>query len=366
MKSYIRDDIDMFQGYSASENIVQLSSKVGIPHKQAIKANTGENPIHELKLPKNLNIDFFRYPDPLCQELRKKVAGYVNYSVENIMCTSGSDEALDLIVRLFVDPKEEVIICPPTYPYFEFYANLARAKVISVTRNEDFSLNLEKILSIINPNTKMILLDSPGNPCGTTISTDDLKKLLKKEIIVVVDEAYYEYSKETVIDLIRAYPNLVVTRTFSKWAGLAGLRVGYVVASEKVINSLLNIKLPYNVNSVGQYLASYVIDNKEDFLKRLEKHIALRDTAIKKMKNFNEVSVLPSKSVYVILKLKNTGDSKELIELLEKNGIFVKPIEQPLLEHSLRINFGTKLEIDRFCSVFQKWIEKRQTIKTKN
>lgn len=321
-----------------------------------IKANAGENPINESYLPKNslLGIDIFRYPDPLCEKVRQKIADYVGCSANNILCTNGSDEALVLLIRNFTLPEDEVIICPPTFFMFKHYANIARSKVVSVERKKDFSLDMDKILASITERTKMIIIDSPGNPCGETIAKKDIEMLLKENIIVVVDEAYYEYCHETVIDLIRTSPNLIITRTFSKWAGLAGLRVGYVVARENIINELLSLKLPYNVNAFGQELASYVLDHKKVFLERLQSLISLRDYAIKKLREISNIEVYPSKTAYIIIKFTSNMRAQEIQKSLEEDKIFVKFVNEHLLKNCIRVNLGTTEEFRRFYYSFNK------------
>lgn len=325
---------------------------------QIINCIRGENPINETFFPKELiqKVDFFRYSDPLCQNLRKKLTQYTGYPLDNILCTNGSDEALVLLMRLLTESDEEIILSPPTFFNYEPFAKFARAKSVSILRKSDFSLDIDKILSSITKNTKLIVIDSPGNPCGVLIPRRDIEQLLKSGVNVLVDEAYFEYCQESVIDLVRTYSNLIITRSFSKWAGLAGLRVGYVVAKEDVINGLIRIKIPCNVNAVAQYFAAYALDHKDEFIRRLRTIIDLREQAVLRLKKFSEITVISSLTAFFIIKLNTYGNFQQLKEYLEGENILVMAIDQPRLENSLRVSVGTEEALERFCSLFEKWM----------
>lgn len=328
-----------------------------------INAIRGENPVHEPFLPKShmAEIDFFRYSDPLAQKLRVKLAEYTGYAPANILVTNGSDEALQLLMRLLTVPDEEIILCPPTFFNYVPFTKFARAKAVSVLRKSDFSLNIPKILSSITKKTKLIVIDSPGNPSGALVARKDIEQLLATGVDVLVDEAYYEYCQETVIDLLRLHPNLIITRSFSKWAGLAGIRVGYVVAREEVINGLAGLKIPCNVNCVGQYYADYALDHKSMFMKRLKKIIDLRESAVKRLKKYSEIEVVTSQTAFFIIKLHKVGNAVELQKYLEQNNILVMALDLPRLENSLRVNVGTNESLERFCAAFETWISLQTT-----
>jgi len=344
--------------YYAGHDLVKKKNK---SNKPLINAIRGENPINEPFFPKDLikNVDFFRYSDPLSQKLREKIVLYTGVPSSNILCTNGSDEALLLVMHLLIKPGEEIIICPPTFFNYEPYAKAARAKPVSVLRKDDFSLDIDTILTSITKKTKLIVLDTPGNPCGAIIPRKDIEQLLKTGIDVVVDEAYFEYCQETVIDLIHTYPNLIITRSFSKWAGLAGLRVGYVIARKDVINGLVGIKVPCNVNSVGQYFASYALDHKETFFKRLQKIIDLREQAVQRLKKISDITLISSYTAFFIIKL-HTGNAQSLQKYLEQENILVMALDQPRLENSLRVNVGTQEALERVCSSIELWISKQK------
>lgn len=351
-----------------NKKIAALRDVTNVGHV-VVKANQGENPVHEPFYPKKdiTDLNFFRYPNLTAQALRNKLSRYTGFHPEQIYCTNGSDEALMLLIRLVVAPGEEIIVCPPTFFKYDFYATFARVSAKTIVRNPDFSLNLSAIKSAISKKTKMIIIDSPGNPCGTTVSKKEIQALLAhKDIMVVIDECYFEYCGETAADLIRSYPNLVICRTFSKWAGLAGLRVGYVIASESVINGLNGIRFPCYINTVGQYFASYALDHIHAFLRRLRRLNALRDKAIRMLRRYPGIVVYPSKTAFILIKLQQVGSAQELQKYMEQHGILIyvinQPLNLPLLENSIRINFETAKGIQYFCRYFEKWLALQKSL----
>lgn len=352
---FLRPEVKKFKPYTPSQTLEQISKEVKIPVKNLIKLDTGENPyIEEYKDKTIINkIRFYSYPDPLSLELREKLADYTGFSKEWILCGNGSDELLDLLIRAFVAPNEEIIINPPTFPMYEFSAQLSGAKVKSILRNPDFSIDANRVIKNITKKTKLVFIESPGNPTGAIIPQETFEKILKSDVMVVGDEAYFEYCNKTVLPLLKKYPNLIVVRTLSKWAGIAGLRVGYVVASPEIVSTLLAIKQPYNVSSVGQAFACYMLDNRKKVLAELKKITTYRDSMFKMLSKFGNLIVFPSQGSYVVVKPKE--DSEKLFMFLRKNGILVKKINQPLLENSFRINVAKNKEISKMEKVFKSY-----------
>ena len=333
------------------------------PKKNLIlKANQGVNVVHESFFRKSdiAHLRFFLYPDLTSQRLREKLGEYTGYTSDNIYCTNGSDEALMLLIRLCTRPNDEIIVCPPTFFKYDFYATFSWAKTTLVNRRPDFSIDVPGILKKISVKTKMVIIDSPGNPCGAIIERESLRKLLETGLTVVIDECYFEYCGETVADMVKTFPNLVITRTFSKWAGLAGLRVGYILAHESLIQGITAIRFPCYVNVVGQHFAIYALDHVDSFLSRLKKLVRVRDEAIARLSNYPGVTVFPSKSAFIVMKLNMVGSAADLQKYLEKQGIFIfimnQPLNEHLLENGIRLNFSNKKEVDRFCSVFDLWL----------
>lgn len=353
VEDLIRKNIKRFITYTPSKTIDQISQEVEIPVGKIVKIDSGENPYVEILQNKNIlqMINLYLYPDPTCAILRKKLSSYTGYKEEWILCGNGSDELIDLLIKTFVSPGEEIIISPPTFSMYAFYGQLAGARIKSVLRNKNLSINKKKITKSISSKTKIVFIDSPGNPASVITSISDVEEILKREVIVVVDEAYFEYCNQTVLPMVRKYSNLVVLRSFSKWAGLAGLRIGYMIANPKIINIIRSIKPPYNVNSIGQIMAVEVLENKDKFLKTIEKIIEIREEFIIQLANFPQLKVYPSEGAYIIFRPKTK--TVRIYDYLKQNGILVKIINQPMLKNCIRINLVNREDMDKFISILE-------------
>ena len=341
--------------YSHSPTLKQISIELGIPVTNIAKLDTGENPFMESIVDKKTILtktDLYLYPDPLCTDVRTKLSKYTGFSFGWIMCGNGSDELIDLIIRAFVVPKdEEVIICPPTFPMYKIFGNISRIKIISVPRQPNLYIDINNIKRSINSKTKVIFIDSPGNPSGNIVSPADVKELLKQNVLVVIDEAYFEYGKQTVLPLIRKYPNLIVLRSLSKWAGLAGLRIGYMIANPKIIDSINSIKPPYNVNSIAQMVALDVLKKRKVYLSRLNEVISLRKKLVISLRTIPSIKVFPTRSAYVVFQTKQSA--KVLQESLKQNGVLVKVIDQPLMRNSIRVSLGKQVDIQKLLKLLR-------------
>lgn len=326
--------------------------------EKIIRLNKAENGIVENLYSKNLRLSLFTYPDPLSLDLRKEIGKYVGFKPSWIGCGNGSDELIDLLIAIFVKSGEEIIICPPTFPMYEFFGRNRGVKVKKVFRDKNLEVDIVKVISKITKNTKLIFIDAPGNPTGSLIKRKALIELLGKKIIVVVDEAYFEYCNQTVASLIKKFPNLIVLRSFSKWAGLAGLRIGYMIARPSVIKAF-NLKKPiYNVNSVAQELAISALNNKEKILKRMKNELfPMRDYIAKRFSVFPNLKITVGNGPYVALKINNIN-CELIAEKLKQRGIIIKVVNQHLMENYFLISVAPYKEmkkvIDYLCLIIKK------------
>ncbi len=256
LKKLIRQDIVQMAPYVPVASLWDLSAKFGQKPKAVVKLDAGENQLGyspKVWAALRASTDFNFYPDPEYKDLRQALAVYTGVSIDSLMVSSGSDELLDLLFRLVLEPGDKVINCPPTFGMYPVLTQLNRGVIVSVPRRVDFSLDLSAIMKVVaeDARVKVIVICSPNNPTGTVSSEKEIVGLLQTGKLVMVDEAYFEFSGESIISLVKKYPNLVVLRTLSKWAGLAGLRVGYGIMTPFLVQQLLKIKPPYNVNSLA-------------------------------------------------------------------------------------------------------------------
>ncbi len=299
-----------------------------------------------------------RYPDPYQQKLKEKLAFVKQIAANQIFIGNGSDECIDILFRTFCEPgKDNIIICPPTYPMYEVSANINDIAIKKAPLLSDYQLNLAHIEQLVNAHTKIIWICSPNNPTGNSLDRIDIETILNHfEGIVVVDEAYINFSKQkSFVQSLIDYPNLVVLQTLSKAWGLAGLRLGMCFASPKIIGYLNKVKAPYNINIVTQELALQALEEVgqvNDMIKLLvDMRIALAQV-IASMPHV--IQVFPSDTNFILVKIPK---ARQLYEYLLSQGIIVRDRSAlELCEDSLRITVGTEQENTLLVDAMYQWI----------
>lgn len=342
IEKLIRPDLAGFGGYSAATSPETLEGKVEVPVESIIKLDANENPYgcsprvnRALAAYSHFNI----YPDDGQAKIRKLLSGYCSVDASRIVAAGGSNQLIDLILRLFLNPGDEVINCVPTFGIFRFSTLICGGKVVEVPRDDNFAVNVTAVKAAISKKTKVIFLVNPNNPTGTMTPRPELLEILDTGLPVVVDEAYCEFGRETVTPLIGKYENLMVLRTFSKWAGLAGLRVGYGLFPPRIADYLLKIKMPYNVN-VAALVAVEESLKDIDYLKgNVQAIIAERGRLFKELTNIKWLKTVPSQANFILCRVEK-GDAKELKQKLQQKGILVRYFEEPRLTDYIRISVG--------------------------
>ena len=301
--------------------------------------------------------DYSRYPDPLQTELRVRLAGMHGMSPSNIFVGNGSDESIDLLVRIFCRPTiDSIIICPPTYGMYEVAAEINDVNVVQVRLLEDFSIDQSALVDVFTEQTKLLFLCSPNNPTGNLLDRESMIDLVRTfPGIVVVDEAYFEFSDgETLLSEVRNFTNLVVIRTFSKAWGLAGLRVGYAIASESIIEYMLRVKPPYNVNAISQELALASLDAYSRTETNVAAIVTQREILADRIEKFPFVEkVFPSAANFLLVK---TDDASALYRFLLDRRIVVRDRSRlPGCEGCLRITVGTPAENEKLLEALTRY-----------
>ena len=314
---------------------------------------------NSLGSPVRNSLELHRYPTPTQDELRKKIAEYRGVDFENIFLGVGSDEPIDLLMRIFCEPGEEsIIITPPTYGMYKVSANINNVGIKEVKLTEKFQLQPDRIIDEVDDSTKMLFLCSPNNPTGNDMKRTDLLKLATKfPGIVVVDEAYIDFSKqESMGHMVQQYPNLVVLQTFSKAFGLAGIRLGVAIAGPQIIDYMMRVKAPYNINKLTADTALQAFDNKELLNFNIEKLREERDYVTEQLNYSDAVEkVYPSNSNFLLFKIDR---AKAVYEKLAKKGIIVRYRgNEPLCEDCLRVTIGMPDENVRFLKALKNIVE---------
>jgi histidinol-phosphate aminotransferase len=351
----IRSHLSGFSRYSASTSPETLAGKIDVPVADIIKLDANENPygcspgvIQALASYPDLNI----YPDDGQQELRKLLAGYAGVAAERIVAGSGSNQLIDLIVRLFVDSGDEVINCIPTFDIYRFSTEICGGTLVNVMRDDRFAVDVSAVKAAVSKKTKLIFLANPNSPTGNIISRQDILEIIGTGIPVVVDEAYYEFSGETLVPLVSLYPNLMVLRTFSKWAGLAGLRVGYGIFPPRIADYLLAIKIPYNVNVAAIIAVRESLKELDYLMGRVKVIVAERERLFGALGKLKWLKPFPSRANFIFCTVLK-GSASELHQKLQKKGILIRYFDKPLLRNGIRISVGKPEQNDALIKMLR-------------
>ncbi|MEN6618423.1 MAG: histidinol-phosphate transaminase [Rikenellaceae bacterium] len=294
-----------------------------------------------------------RYPDPRQAELKREVSKIKSVPVENIFIGNGSDEAIDLLYRVFCEPStDNVVAISPTYGMYKVAAQINSVEYREVLLEPDFSPDADKIISATDSNSKIIFLCSPNNPTGNETDNSIIEKIaVTFNGIVVVDEAYIDFSKgEGFLKKLKVFPNIVVLQTLSKAWGMAGLRIGFAFADAKITALLSSVKYPYNIGSDTQERTLKLLCSLPD--ERIKTIIGERERVAGELRNLSVVEmVYPSEANFLLVKFK---DANEIYNRLLKNGIVVRDrSSQPLCDNCLRISIGLASENDRVLKVLK-------------
>ncbi|MEX0994478.1 MAG: histidinol-phosphate transaminase [Balneolaceae bacterium] len=301
------------------------------------------------------NLQLNRYPDPAQPQLREKIASFRQVQVDNVFVGVGSDEPIDLLIRIFCTPGEDsIVITPPTYGMYGVSAGINNVGVKKVMLDDEFQPDAKKILENTGENHKILFLCSPNNPTANNFDRTEILKLLELfEGIVVVDEAYIDFSRqESMAELVQQYPNLVVLQTLSKSFGLAGIRLGIALANPVIIQYLMKIKAPYNVNKLTADTALKAFD-KLDFVNfNIDKIREERDILMEELSHAPTVeTVYRSDANFILFRIKN---AYEIYQKLTEKGVIIRYRgNEPGCENCLRVTVGLPDENDRFLQALK-------------
>jgi histidinol-phosphate aminotransferase len=303
-------------------------------------------------------LSLHRYPSPVHDELRIKIADYRQVQKENVFIGVGSDEAIDLIIRIFCEPRHDsIIITPPTYGMYKVSAGVNDVRVIESRLTDDFQPDVQDILNKADKHTKILFLCSPNNPTANDLKRTDLLKLVELfPGIVVIDEAYIDFSKqESMTEVVPQYQNLVVLQTFSKAFGLAGIRLGTAISSPQIINYLLKIKAPYNVNKMTADIALKAFDHLQLVGFNIDKIREEKEYIMEQLNHAPAVEkVFPSDANFILFRIK---DALKIYHELAEKGIIVRYRgNEPGCENCLRVTVGMPDENIRFLKTLKEII----------
>lgn len=373
--SLLRPEILNLEEYTPIQPFEVLSQRLGIPVDQIVKLDANENPYGPLPVVAEALAEYpfyHIYPDPQQAELRAALSQFVGVPVEHILPTHGADEMLDYLCRLFLQPGDAILNCPPTFGMYSFDAGLVGAQTVEVWRKEDYSLDVEAIEKRVSeigdwrveiksqspisnlqshPIPKLLFLTSPNNPSGNWLPDAELRRLLALPVLVVLDEAYVEFADlPSRADWVLNYNNLVILRTFSKAAGIAGLRLGYGICPAWLMEQLWKFKQPYNVNVAASVAGLASLRHVDQIMAVVEILKAERNRLFAALQNVPYLRPYPSHANFVLCNVV-ARDAKSLKQALEQRGILVRHYNKPGLQNCIRISVGRPEQTDRLLAV---------------
>ena len=346
-----------------------LSRQLGRAPEQIVKLDANENPYGPAPAVREALASYpytHIYPDPEQRDLREALADYVGVPAEHILPGSGADELIDLVCRLTLAPGDAIIDCPPTFGMYSFDAGLTGARGLQAWRRADFSVDVARISESANgrmgewenggigapplphsPAPKLLFLTSPNNPDGSLLDPADLARLLKLPLLVILDEAYVEFAglEHSLARWVLEHDNLIVLRTFSKWAGIAGLRLGYGIFPAWLMPTLWKAKQPYNVNVAATVAGLASLAHRAEIQRTVEALIAERERLYRALADVPFLHPYPSRANFVLCRVEGRS-AAELKAALARDGILVRHYAKPGLETCIRISAGRPAQTD--------------------
>lgn len=364
----VRKVVKNLDPYVPGKSIKEIAQKYGLNPGKIIKLGSNENPLGPS--PKALKavareLKFMnQYPEADLKDLVTAVAEYAAVKPSQIILGGdGADEILDVLGKTLINPGDEFIVPIPSYMYYEFTLTIQGAVPVyaqwDVPNNK---LDVHSVLEAISPRTKIIFLCTPNNPTGGLIDKEDIIKVLESaDSLVVVDEAYYEFSGVNNVELLSKYPNLFILRTFSKVMGLAGMRIGYGLGNPQFIEYMHRVKPVFSLTRLSQIAAKATLEDENYIRQSTQLGIDSREFLYEELSKITNLKVYESKANYLLVDIRRTGmDSDTLTEALMKRGIIVRNCcsFHGLDEYWIRVSVGTLEEDRRFITVLRELLEK--------
>jgi len=358
----LRADLRRMEPYTPIVPFEVLSARLGRPPEQIVKLDANENPygpppgaLAALAAGRAYHI----YPDPEANALRDALSRATDQPKERLLAGMGADELIDLVLRAVIEPGDVVIDCPPTFGMYPFSTAVNGGRTVIVPRLADFSLDLAGIEAAVatEPRAKVLFVCSPNNPDGGVVDDAALRRLLALPLLVVLDEAYVDFAVvegfPSRLDWTAAHNNLAVLRTFSKLAGLAGLRVGYGAFPDWLLPTLWTIKQPYNVNVAASLAAVAALEDEAWLRQTVGRLVAERDRIAREVAALGWLRPLPSRANFVLCRVLGRS-AAQVKRALEAEGVLVRYFDKPGLRDCIRISAGRPEDTDRLLAALKK------------
>jgi len=351
----VRRHLASMPGYKPMDPIDVVARELGLPEERIAKLDGNENPYGPSpKVAEALReFGFYHlYPDPEQRRVREAVAEYAGAEVSQIVMGNGSDELLSIAAMLFLSPGDTIVNAPPTFGVYTFLGHVYDARIVQVERNEDFGLNLPALERALDDGGKLLYIASPNNPTGNCLPRDELERLLTHDAMIVVDEAYAEFTGESFVNMITEYDNLIVVRTFSKWAGLAGLRAGYAVFPPWLAEIVWNVKVPFNLTVAAEQAILASLEDRDWLKRNVALIVAERERLSSRLAELPWLRIYPSQGNFVLCEVRGMA-AKDVRDSLYGQGVMVRYFDVPGLRNCIRISVGKPEHTDRLLAALR-------------
>jgi len=358
--------VEKLDPYVPGRSIEDIAKNYGLETEKIIKLGSNENPMGPSPkaveaITKNLKY-IHQYPESNLEHLKKEIADYSNVSPSNVIIGGdGADEIIDVLGKAFIESGDEFIVPIPGYMYYEFTLKIHGA--IPAYAKWDVpsnTLDVDSVINAITPKTKLIFLCTPNNPTGGLISKEDLIQIIENtDALVVVDEAYFEFSDVKNIDILKNHNNVLILRTFSKVLGLAGMRIGYGLSNPTIIEYMHRVKPVFSLTKLSEVAAMATLKDKDYIKESTELSLKSRDLLYTEMSKFSKLTVYESKSNYILVDIRKTGfTAKKFSQKLMERGVIVRDCTsfKGLDEYWIRVSLGTIEEDKRFIKILEELV----------
>lgn len=355
----IRPEIARVEEYVPGESLDAFSARTGVPVERLIKLNSNESPYPpspRVAAALGAFTAYNLYPDPDGRALSGDLARYTGVDPRHLVLSNGSNELIAQLWRVFLGPGDSVLTCSPTFSLYTTATTLAGAELIAVPRRDDYEIDLPAVFAALRDDTRVIVLCSPNNPTGNLLARDDLDALLATERLVVVDEAYIEFADDALADSpiqrVPDHDNLVVLRTFSKWAGLAGLRLGYGAFPTWIAPHVRKLQLPFEVNLAAHIAARETLADLPYLRRRIAELVAERDRLYAILADQPYLRAFPSHGNFLLAEITDPRLSVAAFRArMESAGIILRYFRTPDLARHVRLTVGTAADTDALAHV---------------
>lgn len=351
--------------YGVKPQVLKVPAYALHAYEAEVKINQNENPFD---FPEDLKEEAFRrfrerqwsrYPDFVPDTLRLGLAEFVGWHKDGVLVGNGSNELLQATLMVLVNNRTRVAIPFPTFTVYRLISSVLGAKIVDIPLNPDMSYNVDALISkSIESGSGVLIINNPNNPTGSAIKEDGLKRILDRfPGFVLLDEAYYEFCGYTGFGLLADYPRLIITRTFSKAMGMAGLRVGYLLGHTDLVTQISKAKLPYNINQFSLIAAELALENIHRFLPAIDAVLKEKERLGRELSLLPGFRVYPSESNFFLVEV--PLEPRVIFDDVYAQGILIRDVSSyPMLSKCLRISVGTPEENDRLLSALRTSLKK--------